>query len=75
MEKQIKLYSNTGCSKCAMLKKWMAMKQIPYEELNISENEEARQNLLAKGYRQLPQIEIDGEIIEFEEYNDILKYV
>ncbi|WP_282925845.1 glutaredoxin family protein [Helcococcus kunzii] len=75
MEKQIKLYSNTGCSKCAMLKKWMAMKQISYEELNISENEEARQNLLAKGYRQLPQIEIDGEIIEFEEYNDILKYV
>ncbi|MCT1796829.1 glutaredoxin family protein [Helcococcus kunzii] len=75
MEKQIKLYSNTGCSKCVMLKKWMAMKQIPYEELNISENEEARQNLLAKGYRQLPQIEIDGEIIEFEEYNDILKYV
>lgn len=75
MNKEIKLYSNTGCGKCAMLKKWMEMKKIPYEELNISENEEARQNLLSKGLRQLPQLEIDGEIVTFEEYNDILEHL
>lgn len=58
-----------------MLKRWLDMKEISYEELNISENEDARQNLLSKGLRQLPQIEINGNIIEFEEYNDILNYL
>ncbi len=75
MEKKITIYSNTGCGKCNMLKRWLDMKEISYEELNISENEDARQNLLSKGLRQLPQIEINGNIIEFEEYNDILNYL
>lgn len=75
MSKTIKLYSNTGCSKCAMLKRWMDMKKIQYQELNISEDEDARQNLISKGLRQLPQLEVDGNIITFEEYNDILEHL
>lgn len=75
MAKEINLYTNTGCSKCNMLKRWLDMKGISYQELNISEDDKARQNLINKGYRQLPQIEIDGEIIEFAEYNDILEHI
>ena len=75
MSKEIDLYTNTGCSKCKMLKRWLEMKEISYQELNISEDDKARQNLINKGYRQLPQIEIDGEIIEFAEYNDILEHI
>ena len=51
------------------------MKGISYQELNIGEDDKARQNLINKGYRQLPQIEIDGEIVEFAEYNDILEHI
>lgn len=75
MSKEINLYTNTGCSKCKMLKRWLEMKGISYQELNIGEDDKARQNLINKGYRQLPQIEIDGEIIEFAEYNDILEHI
>lgn len=75
MEKSVILYSNTGCSKCAMLKKWMQMKNIAYEEKNISEDEEARQTLLNNGLRQLPQLQIEGDFITFEEYNDILNFI
>lgn len=75
MEKEIIVYSNTGCNKCIMLKKWLGMKNISFEEKNISENEEARQKLLHNGLRQLPQIEIDGKFVNFNEYNDILEYI
>ncbi|WP_297376656.1 glutaredoxin domain-containing protein [uncultured Helcococcus sp.] len=75
MSKEINLYTNTGCSKCKMLKRWLEMKGISYQELNIGEDDKARQNLINKGYRQLPQIEIDGEIVEFAEYNDILEHI
>ncbi|WP_103981129.1 glutaredoxin family protein [Helcococcus massiliensis] len=75
MSKEINLYTNTGCSKCKMLKRWLEMKGISYQELNIGEDDKARQNLINKGYRQLPQIEIDGEIVEFVEYNDILEHI
>lgn len=75
MNKKIVLYSNTGCSKCSMLKRWLELKKINYEELNISENDEARQTLISKGLIQLPQVKIDGEFIKFEVYNDILKYL
>lgn len=75
MSKNIVVYSNTGCAKCMMLKKWLDMKKIDYDELNISENEDARKHLIDAGLRQLPQVEIDNNFIEFEEYNDILKYL
>lgn len=75
MLKKIIVYTNTGCSKCIMLKKWLEMKEISYIEENIGENEEARQKLLQNGLRQLPQLEIDDEFISFDEYNDILKYI
>lgn len=75
MSKLIKLYSNTGCFKCAMLKRWLDMKKITYEEINISNTPEARELLLSKGLRQLPQVQIENEFIKFSEYNDILNYL
>lgn len=75
MDKKIVVYSNTGCAKCMMLKKWLDMKKIAYDELNISENEDARRHLIDIGLRQLPQVEIDNNFIKFEEYNDILEHL
>ena len=57
------------------VKRWLELKKINYEELNISENDEARQTLISKGLIQLPQVKIDDEFIKFEVYNDILKYL
>lgn len=75
MSKKIVVYSNTGCAKCMMLKKWLAMKNISYDELNIGENEVARKHLIDSGLRQLPQVKVDDRFISFEEYNDILEYL
>lgn len=70
----MKVYTNTGCSKCAMLKKWLDNKGFQYEELNIGENSDARDKLIENNRRSLPQVEIDGNFVDFKEYNDLLEY-
>lgn len=69
--KEITIYSNTGCSKCAMLKRWLSMMELDYNELNISKDSNARDELIQSGRRSLPQVKIDSEFIDYNEYNDI----
>lgn len=73
--KNITVYTNTGCSKCAMLKRWLTMNELDYDELNIGENQEARNLLISKGLRSLPQVAIGDEIVSFKEYNELLELI
>ena len=70
----MKVYTNTGCSKCAMLKKWLDNKDFKYEEINIGKNPDARDKLIENKRRSLPQVEVDGNFVDFEHYNDLLEY-
>lgn len=71
----MKVYTKDLCGRCQFLKQWLTMKQIDFEEINISHDEEARQFLLDSGRKALPQVMIDEKFIDFVEFNDILEYL
>ena len=56
------VYSKTVCPYCVNAKNFLKAKGIEFSEINIEENEEARQFLKDKGHRTVPQIYKDGEV-------------
>lgn len=75
MINRVTVISTSGCGKCRLLKAWLDMKKVPYEERNISYDNEAVEILRKHGLRSLPQVMIDGEIVAYTEYEDILTYL
>lgn len=72
MNNKVEVISTSGCGKCRLLKQWMDIKDIEYTERNISYDAEAVQILREAGLKSLPQVMIDGKVVEYKEYNDIL---
>lgn len=59
------LYS-TGCPKCNVIKKKLALKNIQYEEITD-------ENIIReKGFQSVPILEVDGKIYEFSEANQYI---
>ena len=56
------VYSKTVCPFCVNAKNYLKSKDIAFEEINIEENEEARQFILDKGHRTVPQIYFKGKL-------------
>ena len=57
-----KLFS-TGCPKCQILEKKMAKKGIEYTEVNDI------QQMLDMGLKSVPWIEVDGQMMNFDQAN------
>lgn len=55
------VYSGTDCPNCDILKTFLDKNEIKYREFNIRENPRAREFLLGKGFRSIPQVFLDGE--------------
>ncbi|MGF0040117.1 glutaredoxin family protein [Peptoniphilaceae bacterium SGI.131] len=67
MEKVI-VYSSNTCPYCVAAKDYLKENNVEFEERNISTSAEARNELIAKGYRGVPVISIDGEdIVGFDQ--------
>ncbi len=63
-KKQVKVYSTPGCNNCRMTKEFLKSKNIDFEDINIAENEEARNWLIEKtGYIGAPVIQIGDEFV------------
>lgn len=73
--KKITVFSNTGCGKCKMLKRWLDSKGLEYKERNIAEDGEALNELIRNKRRSLPQIQVNNEFVDIEEYNDLLELI
>ncbi|WP_018659327.1 glutaredoxin family protein [Allofustis seminis] len=73
--KMLKVYSKDQCGQCQLLKQWLKLKAVDFEEVNISQDENARQEILESGRKSLPQVMVDGQFIDFNEFNDILSYL
>ena len=58
----LKIYSKTVCPFCVNAKNFLKAKDIPFEEVNIEENEEAREFLKSQGHRSVPQIYHSGKL-------------
>lgn len=72
---KIKVYSKANCRNCLLLKQWLQMKEISFEIVDISQDKQAQEHLIALGKRSLPQVFIDDALIKFQSFNDILNYI
>ncbi len=62
--KNVLVYSMNNCGYCEAAKSLLKSKSIPFQEINISADPEARANLVAKtGHRTMPQIFIDDTFV------------
>ena len=73
--KTLNIYSKPNCSKCTMLKRWLEIKGIDYNEIDISENQEGMDKLVSSNRISLPVVEIEDEFVDLNEYNDIIELI
>lgn len=67
------VYSKTVCPYCVNAKNWLKMKKIPFTEVNVEENDQARQRMQAMGLRTVPQIFIGDELFVEGGYSGLIK--
>ncbi|HEY2029261.1 MAG TPA: glutaredoxin 3 [Myxococcales bacterium] len=62
--KQVKIYTTPYCPYCVRAKRLLDKKRVPYEEINVAGDDDARERLTAQtGLRTVPQIFIGEECV------------
>jgi len=60
---KIKIYSTPTCVYCRMAKEFFKQNNLPYEEVNVAEDDAAREEMVQKSHQLgVPVIDVDGEI-------------
>lgn len=60
----VKVYSTPTCPWCTVAKKYLASKNINFQEVDVSKNREAASEMVKKsGQRGVPVLDINGSII------------
>lgn len=60
----VKIYSTSWCPSCVKAKKYLNMKGIKFEEINVADKHEDRNEVQkVSGQRTVPVLDINGEII------------
>jgi len=60
----VKIYLSPACPYCYTLKEFLKEKGIEFEEIDVSKDEKARDEMIKKsGKLEAPIIEIDGQIV------------
>lgn len=67
------VYSKYVCPHCVNAKNWLKMKKIPFTEVNVQEDDAARERMLAMGLRTVPQIFIGDELFVEGGYSGLIK--
>ncbi|HOK00661.1 MAG TPA: glutaredoxin family protein [Candidatus Pacearchaeota archaeon] len=61
---KVKIYSTPYCPYCVTLKNFLKQHNIEFEDIDVSENESALQEMVEKSKQMgVPVIDINGEII------------
>ena len=64
MAKSVKVYSTPTCPYCVMAKDFLRQNNIAFEDIDVSQNEQAAQEMINKsGQMGVPQLDIDGKVI------------
>ena len=58
---EITVYSKPDCIKCAMAKRYLTDKDVPFTEVDLLEDTEALQILIDEGYSELPVVNVNGD--------------
>lgn len=73
----IKIYSTPTCPYCVTLKDFLTQKGIQFEDIDVSKDEKAREEMIEKSSQMgVPVIDIDGQIIvgfDREKISELLK--
>lgn len=56
------VYSKTVCPYCVQAKNFLKSKNIVFSEINIEEDETARNFIMTQGHRTVPQIYLNGSL-------------
>jgi len=67
------VYSKTNCPNCEQAKAFLESKGIEHRIIKIDENTEAREFLLAQGFRSVPQIFTETELFVEGGYQGLSK--
>jgi glutaredoxin 3 len=59
----ITVYSKNNCPFCDQAKNLLKLKGVAYTEIKIDENQVAREFVLSKGHRTVPQIYQNGMLL------------
>lgn len=57
----VTVYTMHGCNACNHAKEFLSRNGVKFTELNVSEDAQAREELLAMGYRAAPVIKVDNQ--------------
>ena len=64
MEGDVKVYSTKNCPYCKMAKEYLESKNIPFEDIDVSSNQDAAKEMIQKsGQMGVPVLDINGTII------------
>lgn len=64
MDKKVRIFSTPSCIYCHTLKKFLGESNVEFEEIDVSRNREALQEMVQKsGQMGVPVSEIGGEIV------------
>ncbi len=56
------VYSKTVCPYCVQAKNYLKQNKINFEEINIEQDDQAREFIMSQGHRTVPQIYLNGEL-------------
>ena len=60
----VKVYSTLTCPYCVTLKEYLKEHNIEFEDIDVSQDEKARDEMIKKsGQMGVPVVEINGEIV------------
>lgn len=62
--KEVIIYTSNSCGFCHQAKDLLDSMGVEYTEKNVSVDEEAKKELIAKRFMGVPVLEIDGETIQ-----------
>ena len=61
---KVRVYSTTFCPYCKMAKDFLKERKIPFEDINVQEDQSAAKEMIEKsGQAGVPVIEIDGNMV------------
>lgn len=60
----VKIYTTPNCPYCKKAKSYFDMKSVEYEDINVGEDKEKRQEMIEKsGQQSVPVLEIDRKSV------------
>lgn len=56
---KVTVYTQPNCVQCDRTKRFLDLKEVPYEAIDITENEEAYNFVVSLGYKSVPVVSTD----------------